>query len=77
PEEEWKRIYKKTPYGQIYETKLECAEVVFVPNSVCRSKNLIDKLIADSVQLFDTLVPINENSFATQKVNKNKIDLAA
>jgi hypothetical protein len=35
------------------------------------------KLIDDSVQLFDTLVPINGNSFAAQKVNKNKADLAA
>ena len=41
------------------------------------SKNLIDKLIGDSVQLFDTLVPINDNSFATHKVNKDEIDLAA
>jgi hypothetical protein len=36
------------------------------------SKNLIDKLIGDSVQLFDTLIPISSNSFAVQKVNKDK-----
>jgi transposase len=29
------------------------------------SKELIDKLIGESVQMFDTLVPISENSFAT------------
>jgi hypothetical protein len=39
PEEEWKRIYKKTPQGEIRETKLECAEVVYVTNSLCNSKN--------------------------------------
>jgi transposase len=41
------------------------------------SKNLIDKLIGDSVQLFDTLVPINDNSFAAPKINKEEVDLAA
>ena len=30
------------------------------------SKALIDKLIGDSVQIFDTLVPINGNSFAAE-----------
>jgi transposase len=41
------------------------------------SKNLIDKLIGDSVQLYDTLDPINSNSFSAKKVNKDKADLAA
>jgi transposase len=41
------------------------------------SKNLIDKLIGDSVQLFDTLIPINSNSFAVQKANKDKAKPAA
>jgi hypothetical protein len=40
------------------------------------SKNFIDKLIGDSVQLFDTLIPINSNSFAVQKVNKDKANPA-
>jgi transcriptional regulator of NAD metabolism len=39
PEKEWKRIYKKTPQGRLLETKQECAEVVYVPNSLCKSKN--------------------------------------
>jgi hypothetical protein len=38
-EKEWKRIYKKTPNGEIFKTKLECAEVVYVPSSLCKSKN--------------------------------------
>jgi hypothetical protein len=39
PEKEWKRIYKKTSSGQIYETEMECAEVVYVTNSLCKSRN--------------------------------------
>jgi hypothetical protein len=39
PEKEWKRIYNQTPSGRIYETKLECAEVVYVTNSLCTGKN--------------------------------------
>jgi hypothetical protein len=38
-EKEWKRVCKRGPNGEIYETKLECAEVVYVPNSLCKSKN--------------------------------------
>ena len=34
------------------------------------NKEFIDKLIGESVQMFDTLVPINENSF-TSKYSKN------
>jgi hypothetical protein len=39
PEKEWKRIYKRTPCGEIYGTKLECAEVAYVPNLLCNSKH--------------------------------------
>jgi hypothetical protein len=39
PEKEWKRIYKRKPNGEVYETKLECAEIVYVPNSLCGGKN--------------------------------------
>jgi hypothetical protein len=38
PECDWKRIYRKTKDGQTEETKLECAEVVYVPTSLCTSK---------------------------------------
>jgi transposase len=42
------------------------------------SKKLIDQLIGESVQIFDSLAPINGNTFATKKVNKeDKVDLAA
>jgi transposase len=36
------------------------------------SKGLIDKLIGESVQIFDTLVPINENSFISVKGNEKE-----
>jgi hypothetical protein len=39
PEKEWTRVCKRKPNGEIYETKLECAEVVYVPNSLRKSKN--------------------------------------
>jgi hypothetical protein len=39
PAKEWHRIYKQRPNGEIYETKLECAEVMYVPGSLCTSKN--------------------------------------
>jgi transposase len=41
------------------------------------SKKLIDKLISGSVQIFDTLVPINDNSFVVKNVDKEKADIAA
>ncbi|MDR1147995.1 MAG: hypothetical protein LBK66_05125 [Spirochaetaceae bacterium] len=41
------------------------------------SKTLIDKLIGGSVQIFDTLVPINDNTFAVTNVDKKKAGLVA
>jgi transposase len=41
------------------------------------NKRLIDKLIGESVQMFDTLVPINENSFISINANENRDDLVA
>jgi transposase len=37
------------------------------------SKELIDKLIGESVQIFDTLVPINANSFAAEEPHSKKV----
>lgn len=36
------------------------------------SKELIDKLIGESVQIFDTLIPINDNSFIAEKTIAEK-----
>ena len=41
------------------------------------SKALIDKLIGESVQIFDTLVPINVNSFAIADSNNENASFAA
>jgi len=41
------------------------------------SKELIDKLIGESVQIFDTLVPINDNSFVVKNDDKEKVYIAA
>ena len=41
------------------------------------NKKLIDKLIGESVQIFDTLAPINGNSFSVVGVNNNSVYFAA
>lgn len=41
------------------------------------SKKLIDKLIGEKIQMFDALVPINENSFAVEIINTENINIAA
>ena len=41
------------------------------------SKALIDRLIGESVQIFDSLVPINDNSFVINKTAKEKVSTAA
>lgn len=41
------------------------------------SKKLIDKLIGESVQIFDTLVPINGNTFVADRAMMKEHDIAA
>ena len=41
------------------------------------SKKIIDKLIRESVQIFDTLLPINGNTFVVRDVDREKDDIAA
>jgi hypothetical protein len=41
------------------------------------ARRFIDKLIGESVQIFDTLVPINDNTFAVTNVDKKKAGLVA
>ena len=41
------------------------------------NKEIIDKLIGESVQIFDTLVPINDNTYAIDNCDKEKAGLAA
>jgi hypothetical protein len=41
------------------------------------NKVLADRLIGESVQIFDTLVPINGNSFIVNSANTENSDIAA
>jgi transposase len=41
------------------------------------SKKFVDKLIGESVQIFDTLVPVNGNSFVATSVGKGKANIVA
>ena len=41
------------------------------------SKELVDRLIGESVQIFDTLVPVNDNSFVVAKNRKEEHSLVA
>jgi hypothetical protein len=41
------------------------------------SKGIIDKLIGKSVQVFDTLIPVNENAFVSINDHEKKNDLVA
>jgi transposase len=41
------------------------------------SKALIDRLIGESVQIFDSLVPVNDNSFVVIKTTKEEVASAA
>ena len=41
------------------------------------SKELIDSLINESVQIFDELIPINENTFVVDNVRKKSVNIVA
>jgi len=41
------------------------------------SKKLVNRLIGEKVQMFDTLTLVNDNSFAAGKVSKKKVTLIA
>jgi hypothetical protein len=41
------------------------------------SKALIDRLIGESVQIFDSLVPVNANSFVVCKTDKEEAGFTA
>ena len=62
-------------YGQFYDFKKTIDSII--EDTDRGSKELIDKLIGESVQLFDTLVPVNDNSYALEHANKEKDGIAA
>jgi len=74
----WKHVKSKLRskyYGQFDNFKDTIDSII--EDTSKNSKKLIDKLIGESVQIFDTLVPINENSFIPVKVNEKKPALIA
>ena len=41
------------------------------------SKEIIDNLIVESVQILDTLIPINDNTFVSEKTLSKEFDIIA
>jgi len=74
----WKHVkgrLRSKYYDQFGEFKETIDSIIEVTDK--ESKNQIDKLISEAVQLFDMLVPINDNSFATVNTNNASGDVAA
>jgi len=42
-----------------------------IDDTTSRDKKQIDKLIGDSFQIFDMLVPVNDNTFVSNSTIKN------
>jgi len=74
----WKHVKSKlrTKYYDRFDVFKDTIDSI-IEDTDKGSKKLIDKLIGESVQIFDTLVPINENSFVSLKATKMKDALAA
>ncbi|MDR1148500.1 MAG: hypothetical protein LBK66_07705, partial [Spirochaetaceae bacterium] len=60
-------------FADFQHIKFRCF-VVLCQFSLCGG-DAIDKLIGESVQIFDTLVPVNDNNFAVTNVDKKKSGL--
>jgi transposase len=74
----WKHVKNRLRskyYDQFDDFKKTIDSVVEDTNK--GSKELIDKLIGDSVQIFDSLVPVNGNSFAATSVKMTTVSHAA
>ena len=74
----WKHV-KSRLRSKYYDQFAEFKETIdsIVEDTDEGSKNQIDKLIGEAVQLFDMLVPINDNSFAAVNFNKVTPDVVA
>jgi transposase len=77
----WKYVKNKlrSKYYDQFDDFMETIDTI-IEDAGSGSKKLIDKLIGDSVQIFDSLVPINDNSFASVMANEKnvkKVDIAA
>jgi transposase len=74
----WKHVKGRlrSKYYDLFDVFKETIDSI-VEDTDKASKELIDKLIGESVQIFDTLVPINSNSFVVNNANKDVADNAA
>ena len=73
----WKHVKNRlrTKYYDQFGVFKETIDSI-IGNACSEDKALIDKLIGEAVQIFDTLVPINGNSFAAED-SSNKIAVRA
>jgi len=69
----WKHVKNRlrTKYYDQFGVFKETIDSI-IENACDGDKELIDKLIGEAVQIFDTLVPINGNSFAAEDVPRQK-----
>ncbi|MDR1157024.1 MAG: transposase [Oscillospiraceae bacterium] len=74
----WKHVKSRlrSKYYDQFDDFKETIDAIIEDTSK-RSKKLIDKLTGNSAQIFDTLVPINENSFVVDSVSKDKTENVA
>lgn len=74
----WKHV-KGRLRSKYYDQFDEFMKVIdTIINDTCDgSKEIIDKLIGNSVQLYDTFVPVNANSFVDTRVCGDKLGLVA
>jgi hypothetical protein len=74
----WKHVKNRLRaryYGQFGDFKDTIDSIIEATSK--EDKEFVDKLIGDSVQIFDTLVPINDNTFAVREADERKTDIAA
>ena len=74
----WKHVKSRlrTRYYDQFNDFMETIDSI-IEDTDKGGKGFIDKLIGESVQLFDTLIPINDNSLAAEFANKKKVGIAA
>ena len=74
----WKHVKNRlhSKYYDQFEVFKETIDSI-VEDAGNESKELIDKLIGESVQIFDAFVPINDNTFVADAFGAEKVELAA
>jgi len=74
----WKHVKGRlrTKYYDLFDIFKETIDSI-IEDTDKGSKELVDKLIGESVQLFDTLIPINNNAFISSNANKKNVEIIA